>query len=95
MVKQPVELNAIQRAIDITIDTLIASSEAVRRHEFEFAASETRAPETSSNVTVRRRQETVCGDVEIVLSNLNGRSETLRLGALFPKPFDSSFFCMK
>jgi cytidine deaminase len=32
-----------------------------------------------------------CGDVEIVLGNLSGKSETLRLGGLFPRPFDSSF----
>jgi cytidine deaminase len=32
-----------------------------------------------------------CGDVEIVLANLSGKSETVRLGALFPRPFDSSF----
>src|SRR3984957_12408343 len=32
-----------------------------------------------------------CGDVEIILANLSGKSETLRLGTLFPKPFDSSF----
>jgi cytidine deaminase len=32
-----------------------------------------------------------CGDIEIVLANLAGDSETLRLGALFPKPFDGSF----
>jgi len=32
-----------------------------------------------------------CGDVEIVLVNLNGKSETLRLGTLFPRPFDGSF----
>jgi len=32
-----------------------------------------------------------CGDVEIVLGNLNGRTETHRLAALFPKPFDRSF----
>jgi len=32
-----------------------------------------------------------CGDIEIVLANLAGDSETLRLGALFPKPFDASF----
>src|SRR3954471_2811303 len=32
-----------------------------------------------------------CGDVEIVLSNLNGRTETLRLGTLFPRAFDASF----
>jgi cytidine deaminase len=31
-----------------------------------------------------------CGDVEIVLSNLTGKSETLRLAALFPRPFDAS-----
>jgi cytidine deaminase len=32
-----------------------------------------------------------CGDVEIVLANLSGKSETLRLGELFPRPFDGSF----
>ena len=32
-----------------------------------------------------------CGDVEIVLSNLAGRTETLKLGTLFPRAFDASF----
>ena len=32
-----------------------------------------------------------CGDVELVLSNLQGKSETLRLGVLFPRAFDGSF----
>ncbi len=32
-----------------------------------------------------------CGDVEIVLANLKGESEKLRLGALLPRPFDCSF----
>src|SRR5450432_1788783 len=32
-----------------------------------------------------------CGDVEIVLSNLAGKTETLRLGTLFPRAFDASF----
>jgi cytidine deaminase len=32
-----------------------------------------------------------CGDIEIVLVNLRGKSETLKLGTLFPKPFDDSF----
>ncbi len=32
-----------------------------------------------------------CGDVEIVLANLQGKTETLRLGALFPRAFDASF----
>ena len=32
-----------------------------------------------------------CGDVEIVLSNLSGKTETLRLCTLFPRAFDASF----
>ena len=32
-----------------------------------------------------------CGDVEIVLANLSGKMETMRLGTLFPRPFDASF----
>ena len=32
-----------------------------------------------------------CGDVEIVLANLSGRTENVRLGALFPRAFDASF----
>ena len=32
-----------------------------------------------------------CGDVEIVLANLGGKTETLRLGTLFPRAFDGSF----
>jgi cytidine deaminase len=32
-----------------------------------------------------------CGDVEVTLTNLHGRSETLRMKDLFPRPFDDSF----
>ena len=32
-----------------------------------------------------------CGDVELVLANPRGRSETMRLGTLFPRAFDASF----
>ena len=32
-----------------------------------------------------------CGDVELILVNLQGKSETLRLANLFPRPFDASF----
>jgi cytidine deaminase len=31
-----------------------------------------------------------CGDVPVILSNLTGKTETLRMSQLFPKPFDSS-----
>jgi cytidine deaminase len=33
-----------------------------------------------------------CGDTELILSNLNGKVETMRLGAIFPKAYDGSFF---
>ncbi len=32
-----------------------------------------------------------CGDIELVLVNLGGASETHRLKDLFPKPFDASY----
>ena len=32
-----------------------------------------------------------CGDVEIVLVNPRGKTETYRLANLFPKPFDASY----
>ncbi len=32
-----------------------------------------------------------CGDIELVLANLKGQSETLRLGSLLPRAFDRSF----
>ena len=32
-----------------------------------------------------------CGNLEIILTNLHGKSETLRLADIFPRPFDSSF----
>jgi cytidine deaminase len=32
-----------------------------------------------------------CGDLEIIMANLNGASEAVRLGELFPRAFDASF----
>ena len=32
-----------------------------------------------------------CGDVDVALVNLRGKTETYRMSALFPKPFDASF----
>ncbi len=32
-----------------------------------------------------------CGDVELVLANLHGKTELFRLKDLFPRPFDASF----
>ncbi len=33
----------------------------------------------------------LCGDVEIILVNLQGRTESMRLLALLPRPFDANF----
>ena len=33
----------------------------------------------------------LCGDIEIILANVHGKTETVRLAALFPRPFDASF----
>jgi cytidine deaminase len=32
-----------------------------------------------------------CGDIEVTLINLQGKTETLHLKDLFPRPFDASF----
>ncbi len=32
-----------------------------------------------------------CGDVEVMLTNLRGKTEVLRLKDLFPRPFDATF----
>ncbi len=32
-----------------------------------------------------------CGDVEIILTNLDGKTETMRMSELFPRAFDSKF----
>ena len=31
-----------------------------------------------------------CGDVPVILSNLKGKSETIKMSQIFPKPFDAS-----
>jgi cytidine deaminase len=32
-----------------------------------------------------------CGDIEVVLVNLQGKTENFRMKELFPRPFDASF----
>jgi cytidine deaminase len=32
-----------------------------------------------------------CGDIELILANLEGKTETFQLSTLFPRPFDASF----
>ena len=32
-----------------------------------------------------------CGDIELILANLEGKTETVRLASVYPRPFDASF----
>jgi cytidine deaminase len=32
-----------------------------------------------------------CGDIEVILSNLHGKTESIQLATLFPRAFDASF----
>jgi cytidine deaminase len=32
-----------------------------------------------------------CGDIEVILVNLEGRTESTQLATLFPRPFDANF----
>ncbi|MBZ5554737.1 MAG: cytidine deaminase [Acidobacteriia bacterium] len=36
-----------------------------------------------------------CGDIPVVLSNLEGKTEQFRMSKLFPRPFDQSFLKKK
>ena len=32
-----------------------------------------------------------CGDIEVILTDLKGKTDSIQLGELFPRPFDASF----
>jgi cytidine deaminase len=66
-----------------------AISEGVRRFKRVAVVADT-AELTPPCGACRQILWEFCGDVEIVLANLNGQSETLRLATLFPRPFDGS-----
>ena len=52
------------------------------------AASERRTPACGA---CREMRWEFWGDVELVLANLHGKTETYQLKELFPKPFDVSY----
>jgi cytidine deaminase len=69
-----------------------AISEGVRPREFRRAAvaadTDVLTPPCGA---CRQILWEFCGDIEIVLVNPRGRTETYRLQDLFPKPFDASY----
>jgi cytidine deaminase len=72
------------------VAVLKAVSEGVRQfHRIAIAAdTETLTPPCGA---CRQILWEFCGDVEIVLVNPRGKTETHRLKDLFPKPFDVSY----
>ena len=72
------------------VAVLKAISEGVRKFRRVAIAADTDAL-TPPCGACRQILWEFCGDVEIVLVNLRGTTETHRLKDLFPKPFDVSY----
>jgi cytidine deaminase len=67
-----------------------AVSEGVRRFRRLAVAADTETL-TPPCGACRQILWEFCGDIEIVLANPRGRTETCRLRDLFPRPFDVSY----
>jgi cytidine deaminase len=67
-----------------------AISEGVRKFRRVMVAADT-AQLTPPCGACRQILWEFCGDVEITLVNLQGKTETYQLKDLFPKPFDVSY----
>ncbi len=67
-----------------------AISEGVRKFRRVAVAADTEVP-TPPCGACRQILWEFCGDVEIVLVNPRGKTETYQLKDLFPKPFDVSY----
>ena len=65
-------------------------SEGARRFKRVAVAADTRRL-TPPCGACRQILWEFCGDVEILLVNLHGKTETHRLKDLFPKPFDATY----
>ena len=69
-----------------------AISEGVKPREFRRIAVAADAPKlTPPCGACRQILWEFCGDIEILLVNPRGETETLRMRDLFPRPFDDSF----
>ncbi|HUJ23220.1 MAG TPA: cytidine deaminase [Bryobacteraceae bacterium] len=67
-----------------------AISEGARRFRRIVVAADTEAL-TPPCGACRQILWEFCGDLEVILVNPQGKSESLRLRDLFPRPFDASF----
>ena len=67
-----------------------AVSEGARKFRRIAVAADT-SPLTPPCGACRQVLWEICGDIEIILVNLHGESESLRLQDLFPRPFHAKF----
>src|SRR5271168_3478116 len=68
-----------------------AISEGEKEHGFDAIAVSTDTDDlTPPCGACRQIIWEFCGDVPVILSNLQGQSTVMRMSELFPKPFDSS-----
>ena len=67
-----------------------AVSEGARKFRRIAVAADT-SPLTPPCGACRQVLWEICGDIEIILVNLKGESESLRLQDLFPRPFHAKF----
>jgi cytidine deaminase len=67
-----------------------ALSEGAREFRRIAIVSQSETPATPCGACRQLLWE-FCGDIEVVLSNLDGVTETIRLATLVPRPFDASF----
>ena len=67
-----------------------AISEGARKFRRIAVVADTESP-TPPCGACRQILWEFCGDIEVVLANPRGASETLRLGDLLPRPFDASY----
>ncbi len=67
-----------------------AVSEGARKFKRVAIAADTERP-TPPCGACRQILWEFCGDVEVILANPRGATETFRLKDLFPRPFDVSF----
>jgi cytidine deaminase len=72
------------------VAVLKAVSEGARKFRRIAVAADTELP-TPPCGACRQILWEFCGDIEVTLTNLHGKTETLRLKDLFPRPFDDSF----
>ena len=67
-----------------------AVSEGLRRFDAIAVAADSKRP-TAPCGPCRQILWEFCGDIEVIMVNLEGKTESLHLKEVFPRPFDASY----